>query len=156
MPRGMNYCLPNRTRRESSSRIACRVPRWKMQSCEPTKTISGAYSYLKEVLLDMTEVLGILLVLELFWAGLPLVFIVNQFWQEALAASELCMLLHQILVVWAPVYQSPGDRCRGLWLFELTFSNEDRGDSCTYDQSSIEGWNGVLWRHVRCQVRLNY
>ena len=50
-----------------------------MQSCEPTKTISGAYSYLKEVLLDMTEVLGILLVLELFWAGLPLVFIVNQF-----------------------------------------------------------------------------
>ena len=72
-----------------------------MRSCEPTHTISDddACSYLKEVLLDVAEVLGILLVLELFWAGLPLVFIINQFGQETLAASELGVLLHQILVV---------------------------------------------------------
>jgi hypothetical protein len=70
-----------------------------MRSCAPTHRLSGAYSYLKEVLLDVAEVLSILLVLELFWAGLPLVFIVNQFRQEALAATELCMLLYIILVV---------------------------------------------------------
>ena len=92
----------------------------------------------------MAEVLGILLVLELFWAGLSLVLIVNQLRQEALAASELCMLLHQILVVGAPVNQSPGDRFRGLLILCLTFSNEDRGDGCAYDQSGIEGRNGVL------------
>jgi hypothetical protein len=64
-----------------------------------THRISDAHSYLKEVLLYVAEVLGILLVLELFWAGLSLVFIVNQFGQETLAASELGVLLHQILVV---------------------------------------------------------
>ena len=83
----------------------------------------GKVSYLEEVLFDVAEDVCILLEFELFWAALPLVLVVDQLGEEALAAAQLSIFLDHALIVRATVNECPRNALIIFNRKKLTFTN---------------------------------